>query len=149
MTSGTAPSRPVQERVLALDPNRVLRNTYWLLALSMLPTVAGALLGMSLNFIALFKAAPIADAAADVRRDARLVVRRHRVAQQRVGRRGAPWLHVHRRDADRSSPSRPVQNGGQLVALAGGMTAMIFFAMATIATVTKDFSFLGNSCSSA
>jgi FtsH-binding integral membrane protein len=59
MTSGTAPSRPVQERVLALDPNRVLRNTYWLLALSMIPTVAGALLGMSLNFIALFKAAPI------------------------------------------------------------------------------------------
>ena len=36
------------------------------------------------------------------------------------------------------------KNGGQLVALAGGMTAVIFFAMATIATVTKkDFSFLG------
>jgi FtsH-binding integral membrane protein len=36
------------------------------------------------------------------------------------------------------------RNGGQLVALAGGMTAVIFFAMATIATVTKrDFSFLG------
>jgi modulator of FtsH protease len=36
------------------------------------------------------------------------------------------------------------RNGGQLVALAGGMTAAIFFAMATIATVTKrDFGFLG------
>jgi modulator of FtsH protease len=36
------------------------------------------------------------------------------------------------------------RNGGQLVALAGGMTAAIFFAMATIATVSKrDFSFLG------
>ena len=36
------------------------------------------------------------------------------------------------------------RNGGQLVALAGGMTAAIFFAMAAIATVTKrDFSFLG------
>jgi len=35
------------------------------------------------------------------------------------------------------------RNGGQLVGLAGGMTAAIFFAMATIATVTKrDFSFL-------
>jgi FtsH-binding integral membrane protein len=35
-------------------------------------------------------------------------------------------------------------NGGQIVALAGGMTAAIFFAMATIATVTKrDFSFMG------
>ena len=39
--------------------NTVLRNTYWLLALSMLPTVAGAFVGMQLNFIALFKAAPI------------------------------------------------------------------------------------------
>jgi modulator of FtsH protease len=36
------------------------------------------------------------------------------------------------------------RNGGQLVALAGGMTAAIFLAMAGIATVTKrDFSFLG------
>ena len=35
------------------------------------------------------------------------------------------------------------KNGGQLVALSGGMTAAIFFAMATIATVTKrDFSFM-------
>jgi FtsH-binding integral membrane protein len=37
----------------------VLRNTYWLLALSMVPTIVGALAGMQLNFIALFKAAPI------------------------------------------------------------------------------------------
>jgi len=36
------------------------------------------------------------------------------------------------------------RNGGQLVALAGGMTGVVFFAMATIATVSKkDFSFLG------
>src|SRR4029078_217679 len=36
------------------------------------------------------------------------------------------------------------RNGGQLIGLAGGMTAVIFFAMAGIATVTKrDFSFMG------
>jgi FtsH-binding integral membrane protein len=36
------------------------------------------------------------------------------------------------------------RNGGQLVAIAGGMTGIVFFAMATIATVSKkDFSFLG------
>ena len=50
---------PAQDRTVALEPQRVLRNTYWLLAISMLPTVAGALVGMSLNFIALVKAAPI------------------------------------------------------------------------------------------
>jgi modulator of FtsH protease len=37
-----------------------------------------------------------------------------------------------------------LRNGGQLVALAGGMTAAVFLVMATIATVSKrDFSFLG------
>jgi modulator of FtsH protease len=32
---------------LAVDRNRILRNTYWLLALSMLPTVLGAWVGVS------------------------------------------------------------------------------------------------------
>ena len=35
---------------LVQDQNRVLRNTYWLLALSMLPTIAGAFAGMQFNF---------------------------------------------------------------------------------------------------
>jgi modulator of FtsH protease len=34
----------------ALQTNRVLRNTYALLALSMVPTVLGALIGIQLNF---------------------------------------------------------------------------------------------------
>jgi len=34
----------------ALSQNRVLRNTYWLLALSMVPTVLGAWLGVQLKF---------------------------------------------------------------------------------------------------
>src|SRR5215471_8137105 len=44
---------------VAVERNRVLRNTYWLLAISLVPVVGGAWLGMSLNFFALFKAAPI------------------------------------------------------------------------------------------
>ena len=53
MTSGAAPSLPRRRSPdVAVDSHRVLRNTYWLLALSMLPTVAGALAGMQLNFIA-------------------------------------------------------------------------------------------------
>jgi modulator of FtsH protease len=35
-----------------VDTNRVLRNTYWLLALSLLPTVAGAWLGMTTGILA-------------------------------------------------------------------------------------------------
>ncbi len=37
--------------------NRVLRNTYWLLAISMIPTVLGAWLGVQLNF-SLFAGSP-------------------------------------------------------------------------------------------
>jgi modulator of FtsH protease len=36
--------------VLAVERNRVLRNTYWLLALSMIPTVLGAWLGVASGF---------------------------------------------------------------------------------------------------
>ncbi len=148
MTSGSAPSVavPVQERTLAAEPNRVLRNTYWLLALSMLPTVAGAMVGMSLNFIALFKAAPIMTPLLmfGVMMGSLFVVTALRNSSWGVvallgftfiaGLMLTPILTV----------AAGFSNGGQLVALAGGMTAVVFFAMATIATVSKkDFSFLG------
>ena len=42
------------DAVVTESQNRVLRNTYWLLALSMLPTIAGAWVGMQMNFVALF-----------------------------------------------------------------------------------------------
>jgi len=35
-----------------VDSNRVLRNTYWLLALSMLPTIGGAWVGLSTGIVA-------------------------------------------------------------------------------------------------
>lgn len=41
----------------ALVRHRVLRNTYWLLALSMIPTVLGAWLGVAMNF-SLFNESP-------------------------------------------------------------------------------------------
>ena len=45
LTTATSSSLPPTgvERAVAGTRNRVLRNTYWLLALSLLPTVAGAL----------------------------------------------------------------------------------------------------------
>ena len=42
----------------AVERNRVLRNTYWLLALSMVPTVLGAWLGVAMNF-SLFAGNPL------------------------------------------------------------------------------------------
>ena len=43
LTQGASPS-------VALSQNRVLRNTYWLLALSMVPTVLGAWIGVATGF---------------------------------------------------------------------------------------------------
>ena len=37
---------------MAVDRQRVLRNTYWLLALSMVPTVLGAWIGVSTGILA-------------------------------------------------------------------------------------------------
>ena len=53
MTPG-APSAPTRVSIpeVAVDSNRVLRNTYWLLALSLVPTVLGAWIGVSTGVMA-------------------------------------------------------------------------------------------------
>jgi FtsH-binding integral membrane protein len=139
-----APAAPRAE--VAVDSSRVLRNTYWLLALSMLPTVAGAAAGMQLNFIALFKAAPILTPLGmfALMLGSLFVVTRLRNSSWGVvalfaftfisGLMLTPILTV----------AAGFRNGGQLVALSGGLTAAVFFALAAYATVSKrDFSFLG------
>src|SRR5262245_51858126 len=44
------PSTYAGSGVIAQQRNRVLRNTYWLLALSMIPTVLGAWIGVASGF---------------------------------------------------------------------------------------------------
>ncbi len=140
-TTAQATTTPVTD-----SQNRVLRNTYWLLALSMLPTVAGAWVGMQMNFAALFTASPIM---APLLMFGVMIGALFGVTALRNSAWGVPALFGFTFIAGVMlapilSVAAGFRNGGQLVALAGGMTAVIFFAMATIATVTKrDFSFLG------
>jgi len=146
LAPGMVSSLPPPIVETAVDSNRVLRNTYWLLALSMLPTVAGAFAGMQLNFIALFKAAPIMTPLLmfGAMLGSLFVVTRLRNSAWGVlalfgftfisGLMLTPILTV----------AAGFRNGGQLVALSGGLTAAVFFALAAYATVTKrDFAFLG------
>jgi len=139
-------ARPRTGETIVQDQNRVLRNTYWLLALSMLPTIVGAWAGMEFNFIRFFVAAPIMTPLLmfGVMLASLFVVTRLRNSAWGIpalfgftfiaGAMLTPILTV----------AAQLKNGGQLVGLAGGMTAAIFFAMAAIATVTKrDFSFMG------
>jgi FtsH-binding integral membrane protein len=130
----------------AESQNRVLRNTYWLLALSMLPTMVGAWVGMQLNFYALFAGSPIM---APLLMFGVMIGALFGVTALRNSAWGVPALFGFTFIAGMMlAPILTValgfRNGGQLVGLAGGMTAAIFFAMAGIATVSKrDFSFLG------
>jgi FtsH-binding integral membrane protein len=131
---------------VAASQNRVLRNTYWLLALSKLPTIACAWVGMPLHFASLFASAPIV---APLAMFGLMIGALFGVTALRNSAWGVPALFGFTFIAGLMlAPILTVaagfRNGGQLVAVAGGMTAAIFFAMAAIATVTKrDFSFLG------
>jgi FtsH-binding integral membrane protein len=132
--------------VEARAPNSVLRNTYWLLALSMLPTIAGAYVGMQINFFAFFTAYPIA---APLLMFGAMIAALFGVSALRNSAWGVAAVLGFTFIAGLSmTPMLTVaagfRNGGQLVALAGAMTAGVFLVMATIATVSKrDFSFLG------
>jgi len=139
------PAPPAQSGatiVTSDEQKNVLRNTYWLLALSMLPTIAGAWFGTSINFAGMFKTSPIM---APLLMFGAMFGMLFVVSALRNSSWGvlaifgftfvsgvmlAPILQF----------AAQVRNGGQLVALAGGMTAAVFFVMATIATVSKrDF----------
>ena len=129
---------------LATEQNKVLRNTYMMLGLTMIPTVIGAVVGMSINFsfMALhpFMGALMMFA---VMMGLLFAVTKLRnsvwgivallgftfVAGVFLG----PILQV----------ALHLKNGGQLISMAAGGTGLIFLSLATIATVTKkDFSFM-------
>jgi modulator of FtsH protease len=131
---------------LPIAQNTVLRNTYWLLALAMLPTIAGAFVGMQTSFAGFFRTAPIMT---PLLMFAAMLGMLFVVSLLRNSAWGVVALFGFTFVAGVFlTPILTVaagfRNGGQLVGLAGGMTAAIFFAMAAVATVTKrDFSFMG------
>jgi modulator of FtsH protease len=135
-----------QAGTLARSQNRVLRNTYWLLALSMLPTILGAWLGVQFKFALLGGAHP---------------------ALGFVAFMAIAFGFFYGIEKTKNSPmgvalllaftffmglmlSRLLTfvlgfgNGAQLIGLAFGGTAIVFTAMASIATTTKrDLSKMG------
>lgn len=139
-TQSTAPIS-----IIATEQNKVLRNTYLMLALTMIPTVIGAFVGMSINFsfmaehpimgaLLMFGAMMgMLFAVTALRNSAWGVVALLGftfVAGVFLG----PILQV----------ALHLKNGAQLIAMAAGGTGIIFFSLATLATVTKkDFSFMG------
>jgi modulator of FtsH protease len=130
---------------IATAQNRVLRNTYMMLALTMIPTVIGAFVGTSMSF-AFMAQSPVMStllmfgammglmfAVTALRNSVWGVVALLGftfVAGVFLG----PILQV----------ALHLKNGAQLIGMAAGGTGIIFFSLATLATVTKrDFSFMG------
>ncbi len=130
---------------LAIDQNKVLRNTYMMLALTMVPTVIGAAIGTSIN-LSFMAAHPIMYPLAMLAIMFGLlfgVTALRNSAWGVVALLGftfvaglflGPILQV----------ALHLKNGAQLIGMAAGGTGIIFGSLATLATVTKkDFSFMG------
>jgi modulator of FtsH protease len=130
-------------RDVALQQNRVLRNTYLLLALSLIPTAIGALIGVNLNF-GFMRASPIASVliflavfyglmfAIEKNRDSGVGVGLMLLFTLLMGVMLGPILQV-----------ASLRNAGHLVAYAAGGTAAIFFGLAAVASsVKRDFGYL-------
>ncbi|PPC80197.1 MAG: hypothetical protein CTY38_11560 [Methylotenera sp.] len=128
-----------------LATNRVLRNTYALLGLTMIPTVIGAFVGMSMNFsIAqqhpfIFAIGAMAVmygmfAAISANRNSSFGVVLLLGLTFLMGMLLGPILQH----------ALNLSNGAQIVGLAAGGTGIILMTLAGLATTTKkDFSFMG------
>jgi modulator of FtsH protease len=123
--------------------HRVLRNTYWLLALSMLPTVLGAFIGVSLalpmlsggiGFLIFMAIAFGFIFGIEKTKDSAAGVFMLLGFTFFMGLMLTPLLRH----------TLGYSNGGNLIMTAFGGTACIFAVMASVATVSKrDFSMLG------
>ena len=135
-----------QQGQLAVGTNKVLRNTYLMLGLTMIPTVIGAAIGTSMNF-SFMAQHPIMGVIGmlavmfglfwgiSANRNSGLGVALLLVLTFFMGLMLGPILQV----------ALHLKNGAQVVGMAAGGTGVIFFGLAGVATVTKkDFSFLGN-----
>ena len=130
---------------LAVARNKVLRNTYLLLALSMVPTVLGAVLGVASNF-ALLPGSPILSVLLflGIAWGLMFGIQRTRNSGMGVVLLLAFTFFMGLMLSGILRAALGFANGGSLIAMAAGGTGVIFMGMATMATVSKrDFSFLG------
>ncbi len=131
---------------LAQSRNRVMRNTYNLLALSMLPTLAGAWLGIQFNFAALFQGSPIMGSLLMFGVMIGLIFA---IQAQRNSPMGVVLLLgftfvMGLMLSNTLQWTLRFSNGGQLIALAAGGTGVIFAGMSVLASsIKRDLSGMG------
>jgi modulator of FtsH protease len=135
-----------QQSGYALAQHRVLRNTYWLLALSLIPTAIGAAIGTNLDF-GFMRASPMLSfvGVLVVFYGWIYAIEKNRNSALGVGLLLGFTLFLGILLGPLFQRVLGFSNGVQLVMMAAGGTAAVFFAMAAVATTTKrDLSGLGN-----
>ncbi|MFT0850707.1 Bax inhibitor-1/YccA family protein [Achromobacter sp. F4_2707] len=123
--------------------NKVLRNTYWLLALSMIPTVLGAMVGLSTGFNQIMGASPGMTAILFLAGAFGLMfaIERNKNSSLGVALLLAFTFFMGLMLSRLLGFVLGMGNGAQLIMLAFGGTAAVFGAMASVASTTKrDFS---------
>ena len=130
---------------LALAQNRVLRNTYWLLALSLVPTIIGAWLGVQMKF-SFFAGSPVIGFVLFLAIAFGFFygIEKTKNSSWGVALLLAFTFFMGLMLSRLLGMVLGLSNGWSLISLAFGGTAVIFVAMATIATTTKrDLSAMG------
>jgi modulator of FtsH protease len=135
-----------QGAVLAESRHKVLRNTYLMLALTLVPTAIGAMIGVNLD-LGFMRSNPIiaAFAVLAIFYGWIFAIERNKDGALGVGLLLGFTLFLGLLLGPLLQTAMALSNGGQLVLLAAGGTAATFFGLAAVATTTKrDFSYLGN-----
>ena len=129
---------------LAADRNSVLRNTYWLLALSMVPTVLGAWVGVSTGITLALGAGMSAVVFLAGAFGFMFAIEKTKDSSTGVYVLLAFTFFMGLMLSRMLSMVLGFKNGSSLVMTAFGGTAVIFLGMATLATVIKrDLSGMG------
>jgi len=129
---------------LAADRQRVLRNTYWLLALSMLPTVLGAWIGVSTGILASMGVGMSMIVFFAGAFGLMFVVEKTKNSSAGVAALLAFTFFMGLMLSRLLAAVLGFKNGGALIMTAFAGTGAIFFAMATLSTVIKrDLSSMG------
>lgn len=137
---------PVSNTVNSGVRNKVLKNTYLMLSLTMIPTIVGSVIGTGTNFSFLAQS-PIVGSLVML---AVMIGLMFAVSATRNSMWGIILLFLFTFVAGwwlgpLLQYALHFKNGSQLIGLAAAGTGIIFFTLAGIATTTrKDFSFLGN-----
>ena len=130
---------------VAAQQNTVLRNTYLLLAVSLIPTVIGAAVGTNFVNFSFMRSSPVMSMIVMLAMFYGWIfmIEKNRNSVLGVGLLLGFTAFMGLMLAPLLQSILSMRNGGQLVMMAAGGTAAVFFVLSGIASSTKrDFSFL-------